>query len=291
MKKFTPVLVLLLVAILATQLSFRSNSVTPHQWYAPAFPSQLNFCNEKVPLERWDVKERFDREYLLNYYEPGALVYLHKLANRIFPVISQRLKANGIPDDFKYLCIAESNMQNWAVSKSGAVGYWQFLNGTAPGFGLEVSDQVDQRQDLEKSTDAACKYFKQAYAKFGSWTAAAASYNCGQGGYSSQASFQQTNNYFDLFLPEETNKYIFRILAFKHLFENSGQLGYTVSASEKYVAPRTKSVEITKSISNLASYAAENGTTYQQLRSLNPWIKARALAVKPGGSYTIRIPE
>src|SRR5690606_23721116 len=140
-----------------------------------------SFAGEQVPLGRWDVREKFDRELLLNYYNPGNIVYLLKLANRNFPVISERLKANGVPDDFKYLCIAESNMQGWAISRSGAVGYWQFMDGTAPGYGLETSSQVDQRRDLIKSTDAACKYLKQAYNKFGNWTAAAASYNCGQG--------------------------------------------------------------------------------------------------------------
>ena len=144
------------------------------EWRAPAIPQQLSFAGEAAPIDRWDVREKFDKEFLNNYYSQGNVLYLMKLANRNFPIISERLKANGVPDDFKYLCIAESNMQGWATSSAGAAGYWQFMSGTAPGYGLENSSQVDQRRDLVKSTDAACKYFKQAYNRFGNWTAAAA---------------------------------------------------------------------------------------------------------------------
>jgi hypothetical protein len=182
-------------------------------------------------------------------------------------------------------------MQSWAVSKSGAVGYWQFLNGTAPGYGLEVSNDVDQRQDLERSTDAACKYLKQAYSKFGNWTAAAASYNCGMGGYSSAANFQRTNNYYDLQLPEETNKYIFRILTFKYLLENAQSLGFNVSEEEKYDAVPFKTITVSTTIPDLAKFAIDNGTTYKMLRNLNPWLKGKSLAVAKGATYVIKLPE
>jgi membrane-bound lytic murein transglycosylase D len=236
------------------------------------------------------VKEKFDKEFLQIYYSPGAILYLIKLANRNFPIISQRLKANGVPDDFKYLCIAESNMQSWAVSSSGAVGYWQFLQGTGAGYGLEISSQVDQRQDLEKATDAACQYFKTAYAKFGNWTAAAASYNCGMGGYNSQASFQRTTNYYDLQLPEETNKYIFRILTFKYLIENANELGFNVTDEDKYQSVPTKDFNVTSSIPDLAQFAINNGTTYKMLRVLNPWLKGKSLTVSNGRNYVIKLP-
>ncbi|MGZ5285556.1 MAG: lytic transglycosylase domain-containing protein [Flavisolibacter sp.] len=291
----------LVTVLLVTQFSFKNNEGfrgdpkndkdnDRHQWFAPAIPDQLSFAGEPVPLERWDIEEKFDRELILNYYSPGNIVYLIKLANKNFPIISARLKANGVPDDFKYLCIAESNMQGWAVSKAGAVGYWQFMNGTAPGYGLETSAQVDQRKDLEKSTDAACAYLKQAYAKFGNWTAAAASYNCGMGGYNGQATFQKTKNYYDLYLPEETNKYIFRILAFKYLLEHSEELGFTVPAEERYEAIPFRVVPVTTSIPDLAAFAISNGTTYKILRLMNPWIKGRSLTVARGKSYSIRIP-
>jgi membrane-bound lytic murein transglycosylase D len=273
-----------------SQLAFKETTNNRPQWYAPPIPAQLSFANEKVPIGRWDVKEKFDRELLLNYYAPGTIVYLIKLANKNFPVISERLKANGVPDDFKYLCIAESNMQSWAVSKVGAVGYWQFLNGTAPGYGLETSSQVDQRQDLQKSTDAACKYLKQAYSMFGNWTAAAASYNCGMGGYGSAARFQRTNHYYDLHLPEETNKYLFRILAFKYLFENAQSLGFNISEEEKYNAVPYRTVTVSTSIPDLAQFAINNGTTYKMLKNMNPWIKGKALTAGGGRVYTLKLP-
>ena len=290
----------LVTVLLATQFSFKNNEgfsknkkqkdEDRHQWFAPGIPDKLSFAGEAVPLQRWDVEEKFDRELLLNYYSPGNIVYLIKLANKNFPVISERLKANGVPDDFKYLCIAESNMQGWAVSKAGAVGYWQFMDGTAPGYGLETSAQVDQRRDLEKSTDAACAYLKQAYAKFGNWTAAAASYNCGMGGYNSQAAFQKTKNYYDLYLPEETNKYIFRILAFKYLLEHADELGFQVDDEEKYEAVPYRSVEVSSSIPDLAAFAISNGTNYKILKLMNPWIRGKSLTVGKGKTYEIKLP-
>ena len=285
------VLGILFCLMIVSQFAFRNNAQPADRWTAPPVPTQLSFAGEAVPMDRWDIREKFDREYLLNYYSQGSIIYLLKLAKRNFPIISARLKANGVPDDFKYLCIAESNMQSWAVSKSGAVGYWQFMNGTAPGYGLETSTQVDQRQDLEKSTDAACRYLKQAYARFGNWTAAAASYNCGQGGYGSQASFQKTVNYYDLYLPEETNKYIFRILVFKHILENAEALGFAVNEDDKYSDVPFRAVTVTSSIPDLAAYATQNGTTYKVLRLMNPWIKGRSLTVAKGRSYLLRLPE
>ena len=284
----------LFTLLLVSEFAFKENSVrgmsNSNQWNAPALPEQISFADEKVPVDRWDVKEKFDKEFLQIYYSPGGILYLIKLANRNFPIISERLKANGVPDDFKYLCIAESNMQSWAVSSSGAVGYWQFLQGTGAGYGLEISSQVDQRQDLEKATDAACKYFKTAYAKFGNWTAAAASYNCGMGGFSAQASFQRTNNYYDLQLPEETNKYIFRILTFKYLLENGATLGFNVDHEEKYQPVQTKTVTVSSSISDLAQFAIDNRTSYKMLRVLNPWLKGKSLTVSNGRTYIIKLP-
>jgi len=281
----------LFMLLLLSQFSFKGNNGNNPQWHAPTLPDELSFAGEEAPLQRWDVREKFDKEFLLNYYSQGNIIYLLKLANRNFPIISARLKANGVPDDFKYLCIAESNMQSWAVSKSGAVGYWQFLDGTAPGYGLEVSAQVDERQDLEKATDAACIYFKQAYEKFGNWTAAAASYNCGQGGYNKPSAFQRTTNYYDLQLPEETNKYIFRILSFKHLMENAEELGFIVKKEETYQPMPFQAVTINSTIDDLAQYATNNGTTYKMIRAMNPWIKGRSLTVRPGKSYTIKLPQ
>lgn len=261
------------------------------EWRAPAIPQQLSFAGEAAPIDRWDVREKFDKEFLNNYYSQGNVLYLMKLANRNFPIISERLKANGVPDDFKYLCIAESNMQGWATSSAGAAGYWQFMSGTAPGYGLENSSQVDQRRDLVKSTDAACKYFKQAYNRFGNWTAAAASYNCGMGGYGKAARIQKTNNYYDLYLPEETNKYIYRILTFKYLMENADALGFQLDDEEKYQPLSTRRVAVEATISDLSQFAIQNGTSYKVLRTLNPWLKGNSLPVSKGKTYTLELPQ
>jgi membrane-bound lytic murein transglycosylase D len=262
-----------------------------HQWYAPAIPEKMNFAEERVPLDQWDVKERLDRELLFNYYWQNNILYILKLANRFFPVIEERLTANGVPRDFKYLCVAESNLVANATSRAGAVGFWQFMSGTAPGYELEVNKRVDERRHIIESTDAACKYLKAAYAKFGSWTAAAASYNCGQGGYATQANMQKTNNYYDLFLPEETSRYIFRILAFKHLIENASDLGFILQDNEFYHPIKTRTVRVTSSIDDLSQFAINNGTNYKILRTLNPWLRSNSLVVKPGKGYEILLPR
>lgn len=290
---------LLIVAVFAFRDNAKSDSPQEKtkeknrmemEWKAPAIPQQLSFAGEAAPIDRWDVREKFDKEFLNNYYSQGNVLYLMKLANRNFTIISERLKANGVPDDFKYLCIAESNMQGWATSSAGAAGYWQFMKGTAPGYGLETSS-IDQRRDLVKSTDAACKYFKQAYARFGNWTAAAASYNCGMGGYGKAARIQKTNNYYDLYLPEETNKYIYRILTFKYLMENADALGFQMDDEEKYPALDTRKVAVSKTITDLSQFAIQNGTSYKVLRTLNPWLKGNSLPVSKGKTFTLELPQ
>lgn len=260
-----------------------------HPWYAPELPETMSFAGERVPLERWEVREYLDREILFDYYRMNNMLYMLKLANRYFPYIEERLKYHGVPDDFKYLCVAESNMQN-AISRAGAVGFWQFMRGSAPGYGLEVGSNIDERYNVYKSTDAACKYLKQAYAKFGSWTAAAASYNCGQGGYNAAANFQGSTNYYDLLLPEETQRYIFRILAYKYLMSNAKQLGYNIDEDELYPPLKTRTIVISRSIPNLSSFAKQNGTTYKILKMLNPWMRSKELVVRGGKSYTIHLP-
>lgn len=268
----------------------RNKTTTDYQWQPPKLPDQLSFAGEAVPLNRWDVKERLDREVLFNFYGQANILFLLKLSNRYFPLISDRLKANGVPDDFKYLCVAESNLLATARSGAGAVSFWQFLRGTAPGYNLVVNKEIDERYDVEKATDAACKYFKQAYAKFGSWTAAAASYNCGQGGYNTQIKLQKTNNYYDLLLPEETNRYIFRILAFKHLLENAEDLGFTLKEEDKYQPIPFKVVEVNSSVPDLAQFAIDNGSNYKILKLMNPWLRSKSLTVSGGKSYYIKLP-
>jgi len=261
-----------------------------HNWYAPELPQKMQFAGEDVPLERWEIREQLDREILYNYYWQNNILYIMKLASRYFPMIEERLRANNIPDDFKYLCVAESNLLN-ATSRAGAVGFWQFMKGTAPAYNIEVSNTVDERYNVLKSTDAACAYLKQAYRKFGSWTAAAASYNCGMGGFNSHSTFQGTRNYYDLLLPEETQRYIFRILAFKHLMSNAGSLGFQLGEKELYQPVKTRTVSVTNSIKDLSAFARQQGTNYKMLKLLNPWLRERSLVVKPGKTYVIMIPE
>lgn len=295
---FTFMVGFLACLFLITQFSFDQHDETrqipekiSYQWHAPDVPVKMEFAGEPVPLNKWDVKERLDRELLFNYYWQNNVLFILKLSNRYFPIIEERLRVNGVPSDFKYLCVAESNLLANATSRVGAVGFWQFMRDTAPAYELEVNSHVDKRRDIIKSTDAACKYLKTAYKKFGTWTAAAASYNSGLGGYAKQASLQKTMNYYDLYLPEETNRYLFRILAFKHLVENAKELGFILDNEELYHPIKTRSVFVNSNIDDLAQYAIDNGTNYKTLRLLNPWIRSNFLLVKNGKQYEILFPQ
>jgi len=285
------IFIFLIVAILGfdEKKSKQAEDTSRVLWKIPPLPASMTFAGEKVPVERWEIKEQFDREFTIIYYQTGTNLTILKYANRWLPVIAERLKQNGVPEDFKYLCIAESNLQN-LISRASAVGFWQFMSYTGPGFGLEINNNIDERYNVMKSTDAASQYLKQAYNKFGSWTAAAASYNCGQGKYNEQSVFQRTKNYYDLQLPEETNHYMFRILSFKYLVENAKQLGYETDTTQLYQPFLTRPLIITSNIPDLVQFAINNGTTYRMLRILNPWIRGRSLTVQPGRSYTILLP-
>jgi len=261
-----------------------------YKWYAPALPKKMSFAGEAVPLDRWEVRERLDRDILANYYMHGGLLYILKLTTRYFPEIEARLKANGVPDDFKYLCVAESSLQH-LTSRAGAESFWQFLDATGKEYGLEINSEVDERYNVAKATDAACAYFIKAKEKFGSWTAAAASYNCGMGGYNSQATFQGSNNYYDLLLPEETNRYVFRILALKYLISGARQVGYILEKEDAYQPFKTRSITVTESIPNLATFAQEQGTSYKMIKILNPWLRDRSLTISKGNSYIIKLPS
>lgn len=269
--------------------TFTSDGRLIYKWSPAQMPSQLNFAEEKTPLERWEVEEAFDRELQSNFFRHGGMIYIIKLSNRFFPTIERILKENGVPDDFKYLCVAESSLQN-LTSPAQAVGYWQFLKQTAIQYGLEVTDEVDERYHLEKSTVAAAKYLKAAYNKFGTWTAAAASYNCGTGGYNSRATHQGSDKYYDLMLPEETNRYIFRILAYKHLMSNAETLGFVIPKNEMYQPYKTKKIPVSSSIPDLATWAKQNGTSYKLVKILNPWLRDRKLTNTKGKTYEIHIP-
>jgi len=261
-----------------------------YKWYPPQVPASLDFCGEAVPLDRWDIHEKLDRELTVNAYLHGSQLYVLKLAGRYFPIIEERLKANGVPDDFKYVCIAESSLNQNALSAVGAASFWQFMKDTGPKYGLEINDEVDERFNVVKATDAASKYFKEAYDKFGTWTAAAASYNCGQAGFANQSDFQEAKNYYDLIFPDETNRYVFRILALKYLLSHAKSFGLMVEPSDEYKPLKARTVIVDKSIENLTDFAKENGSSYKMLKIYNPWLRAHKLTVKAGKKYEVAFP-
>ena len=274
----------------ATAVDVSADGRLQYKWYAPVLPKSIDFAGEAVPLDKWEVREKLDRELLVNSYLHGSQLYILKLAGRYFPAIEDRLKANGLPEDFKYVCVAESSLNQNAVSGVGASSFWQFMKDTGPGYGLEVNDEVDERFNVIKATDAACKYFQAAYAKFGTWTAAAASYNCGMQGYANQSDFQQATNYYDLIFPDETNRYVYRILALKYILSHPKDFGLMLDASDEYRPLKYRTVEVDKTIDNLADFAKANGSNYKMLKIYNPWLRAHKLTVKAGKKYQIEFP-
>lgn len=273
-----------------TTNEFRRGSFTPLQVTSPEVPKSFTLFGEKMPLELWDVKERFDRELLVNTYMQGSTSYIIKQMGRWMRMVEDRLKANNIPDDFKYLCIAESALQN-QISKAGAVGFWQFMSGTAPTFGLYIDNEVDERYDPIKATDAACKYLKQAYNKFGNWTAAAASYNCGMGGYNGASTTQMETSFYRLLLPEETMRYIFRIAALKYILDNQERFGFKLTNDMVYHPLNLRQEIVSGNIGNLVSYAKSKGTDYKTIKMLNPWLRSNTLNNSKGRTYTILLPN
>jgi hypothetical protein len=253
------------------------------------FPEKLDFAGEETPLKLTDVRERLDRELLININSQASTILDIKRANRAFPVIEPILKKNGIPDDFKYLAVIESGLVN-AVSPAGARGVWQFMPETAREKGMEVTDNVDERYHLEKSTEAACSYFLKAKAKFGSWTMAAASYNGGMTGVQKQIDIQKVTNYYDLLLTEETSRYVFRILTLKEIMKNPIKYGFTVLPGEMYEVLPTKKIEIDSSITDLAAFAKGQGINYKILKLHNPWLRENKLLNDTGKKYQIEIP-
>ncbi|MFP9098689.1 lytic transglycosylase domain-containing protein [Flavobacterium sp. RHBU_24] len=253
------------------------------------FPTQIDFAGEKTPLNVSDVRERLDRELLVNANLDASTLLIIKRANRVFPVIEPILKQYGIPDDFKYLAVCESGLVN-VVSPAGARGYWQFMPDTGKQYGLEVTDLVDERYHLAKSTEAACKYLLAAKSKFGSWTLAAASYNAGVGGVNKQITFQGVESYYDLLLNDETSRYVFRILAFKEIMQHPAQYGFTATPAELYAQIPVKKVAVTTTLPDLSAFAKEQGINYKILKIHNPWLRDRSLTVAAGKQYEVEIP-
>lgn len=258
--------------------------------YSLPLPEQADFCGEKMPLEITDVAERLDRELLVNSYWHSNTLLSIKRSRRWFPVIEEILKSNNVPDDFKYLSLIESGFTN-AISPSGAVGFWQFLPETAKQYGLEVNEEVDERYHVEKSTIAACAYLKDAYAKFGSWTSVAASYNMGMGGVAKQQNRQGESNYYDLLLNEETSRYLFRIVALKEIINNADKYGFVVRPSDLYEPYVFKLEKIDGPVEDFGIYAKEHGMNYKEFKILNPWLRESFLKNKNKNAYYVKVKE
>lgn len=261
----------------------------PTLYTLPVLPNEIEFCGQKINLEDEDIRERLDREILVNVYYQSATLLALKRAHRFFPDIEKTLKANGIPEDIKYLAVIESNLVQ-AVSPAGARGFWQFMPGTAKEHKLLMNAEVDERLNIEKSTIAACHYLKHAHDTLKDWVLAAASYNRGIGGVRSDMRWQGTKNYFDTHMNSETGRYVFRILAVKLIFENPEVYGYDLKEIELYKPFETYSVPVKKSITNLAQWALDKGVNYKILIKLNPWILSNKLTVKNQLFY-IKLPK
>jgi len=252
-------------------------------------PLSLHFCDEKVTLSSEDIWERMDKELLKNiYWQSNTMLYI-KRVNKYFPIIEPILKANNIPNDFKYLAVIESGLEN-VVSPSNAAGFWQILPSTGREYGLEVNKSIDERYNLEKSTQVACEYLNQAYQKFGSWTMAAASYNKGQNGISRVIEKQRTNNYYNLHLNSETSRYVLRIIAVKEILENPRKYGFVYRQKDLYVMPKYKEIQVDTTISDLARFAKKQGTNYKLLKQLNPWLRTTSMPDKSRKKYILKIP-
>jgi LysM repeat protein len=268
---------------------YRSYFTSNYKVFGITIPKDVNFCGEAIPIQDFTVHEALERELLVNTYWQSQTVLLHKRAARWFPVIEPILKANGVPDDMKYIALAESGLTN-AVSPQKATGFWQIMETTANYYDLEISAEVDERYNVEKATQAACQVLLDAYQRYDNWTMAAASYNLGMGGIDKAIAKQKTDSYYSLFLNEETARYIYRIVALKEIISRPKAYGYHLRKSDLYPPIPVKKVKVDTSITDLASFAIANGTTFKILKTLNPWLLGSALTVASGKNYTIQFP-
>jgi hypothetical protein len=267
------------------QRAFQNN----YRIFSPVIPDEIDFCGERVPLEIYHVYERMDREMLVNVYWQSNILLLMKRANRFFPIVERILREHDMPEDMKYLMAAESGFMN-VVSSAGAAGFWQFLKGTAQQYGLEVNNEVDERYHLEKATVAAINYLRAHYRRYNNWTLTAAAYNTGEGNIRRHIENQQITDYYNMHLPEETMRYVFRILALKTIMENPVSYGIILREKDLYPPIPVKTVAVDTTITDLFTFARQQGTTYQQLKALNPWLRSNNLPNRSRKKYEISIP-
>ena len=276
-------------AALVSKKEFSKSTAETYNIKALKIPKNLNFAGEKVPTDRNDIKERMDRELLVNTYWQSNGLLLIKRAHKYFPIIEPLLKEYGLPDDFKYLAIAESGFEN-KTSSSGASGFWQFLKSSAREYGLEVNSNVDERYNLEKATKVAADYLRKSKDRFGSWTLAAAAYNAGNYRIARNLERQQVNDYYDLLLNSETSRYVFRIVALKEILSNPKKYGFEFEDEDLYTLSKTKLVHVDTVITNIASFAKGFGMNYKELKLYNPWLRENKLNNKTRRLYKIKIP-
>ena len=252
-------------------------------------PEDLNFAGEPVPQEDPEIMERIDREFLVNTYWQSNALLLMKRAHKYFPIIEPILAKNGIPDDFKYLAVAESGLQN-VVSPAGARGFWQIMKATGREYGLEINDNVDERYHLEKATQVACDYLNKYREKYGSWTLAAAVYNAGTGSIDKYMDIQKAEGYYDLLLGQETGRYVFRIMAIKEILSNPEKYGFVIGEEDLYSNIPTFQVEVDTAVSSFADFAGQYGINYKILKRHNPWLREPHLNNASRKKYQIAIP-
>ena len=289
MNKYTKIFILFAFLAINVPSSLKAQAL-PTNFSTHDVPSSITFCGKTIDLTRYDRYERMDRELLAFTYMHSTSIQMIKKANRYFPIVEPILKTNGIPDDFKYLMVIESNLNPNARSSAGAAGLWQFMQTTGREYGLEVNKNIDERYHVEKATEAACKYLKDAYDKYQDWIAVAASYNAGQARISTQFEKQQVDDMLDLFLVEETARYVYRIIAAKIMFSNPSAFGFRLRTKDLYMPIPYKEVTVNTGISNLAEWAKKQGITYALLKNMNPWLRDNFLQNVSKRTYTLKIP-
>lgn len=264
--------------------------VNDYNVYALVLPENMDFAGEPVPLSDPSIRERMDRELLVNTYWQSNGLLIFKRAHKYFPIIEPLLAEYGIPDDFKYLAVAESALEN-NRSPAGAAGFWHFLKGTGREYGLEINDYVDERYNLELATKVAADYLKESKRKFGSWTMAAAAYNAGNGGINKQIQRQKVDNYYDLLLNPETSRYVFRILAFKEILSNPKKYGFNFREQDLYTKVPSYKVKVDTAVTDFADFAKQFDINYKILKLHNPWLRDTYLKNASSKEYFIEIPE
>jgi len=261
-----------------------------YQVFGVELPTRITFAGEPVPMDLFDVRESMDRELLSNTYFHSQTIRLIKMGHRFFPQIEPVLKENLVPDDFKYLAVAESGLMQ-VVSPAKAVGFWQLLKGTAQEYGLEVNAEVDERYHVARSTHAACQYLIESFKNYGNWTMSAASYNAGRRGMNRQIERQKKENYYDLLLNEETARYLYRVVAFKLIFEDPEKYGFKLSEKDLYPEIPSYTLEVDSTVSDFADFAHKLGTNYKILKYMNPWLRDNRLNNPSRKTYHIVLPE